>query len=365
MSTNITRYPQLEVDLKKFRHNIDSVVKLCEEKGIDVAGVIKGFHAIPEMVKEFDNSDCKYIATSRMEQIIDSKNSGCNKPFFLIRIPMLSEVEELVQYVDYSLNSEMAVLDKINAECEKQGKRHGVVLMSDLGDLREGFWDVDEMVKAASYVENQLENIDLMGIGTNLGCYGSVKATPEKMHELIDIAEKIEAAIGRQLEIISGGGTTSAIMVFDDTMPKRINHLRIGEGIILAYDYVSLFGVNAEFLNQDVFTLKAEVIEVKDKPSHPVGELSFDAFGHVQTYVDRGIRRRALVALGKVDFGDADMLLPRNKDIEILGASSDHLILDIENCKDAIHVGDIVEFDLCYATMVYATSSKNIHIVTK
>lgn len=364
MSTK-KRYPQLEVDLKKFRHNIDSVVQLCDEKGIKVAGVIKGFHAIPEMVKEFDDSSCTYIASSRMDQIIDSKKLGCKKPFFLIRVPMLSEIEDLVQYVDYSLNSEIAVLDKINAECQKQGKRHGVVLMVDLGDLREGFWDETEMVNAASYVENQLEWIDLMGIGTNLGCYGSVKATPEKMNDLITIAEKIEAVIGRQLEIISGGGTTSTGMVFDGTMPDRINHLRIGEGIILAHDYGSLFGVNADFLNQDVFTLKAEIIEVKDKPSHPVGELTFDAFGHVQTYVDRGIRRRALAALGKVDFGEPDMLLPKNSAIEILGASSDHLILDMENCKEDIHVGDIVEFDLCYATMVYATSSKNINIVIK
>ncbi|MFV0518055.1 MAG: alanine racemase [Aminipila sp.] len=365
MSANKARYPQLEVDLQKFRHNIDSVANLCQEQDIDVAGVIKGFHAIPEMVLEFDKSPCKYIASSRMEQIIDSKNIGCKKPFFLIRLPMLSEIEDLVKYVEYSLNSEITVLDKINSECQKQGRRHGVVLMVDLGDLREGFWDLDELVKAASYVENQLENIDLMGVGTNLGCYGSVKATPEKMNELIVAAEKVEAAIGRKLDIISGGGTTSTEMVFNKTMPDRINHLRVGEGIILAYDYGALFGVNADFLNQDVFTLKAEVIEVKDKPSHPVGELTFDAFGHVQTYVDRGIRRRALVGLGKVDFGDTDMLLPRNKDIEILGASSDHLILDIENCKEDIHVGDIVEFDLCYATMVYTTSSKNINIVTK
>ena len=365
MNANGARYPQLEVDLKKFRHNIDSMVKLCQEQGIEVAGVIKGFHAIPEMVKEFDNSNCKYIATSRMEQIIDSKEIGCKKPFFLIRIPMLSEIEDLVKYAEYSLNSEQVVLDQINAECRKQGKRHGVVLMADLGDLREGFWNVEEMVKTANYVETQLENVDLMGIGTNLGCYGSIKATPEKMNDLIAIAEKIEAVIGRKLEIISGGATTSAPMVFDKTMPKRINHLRIGEGIILAHDYEALFGVKADFLNQDVFTLKAEVVEVKDKPSYPVGELSFDAFGHAQTYVDRGIRRRALVALGKVDFGDPDMLIPRNDKIEILGASSDHLILDMENCKDEIHVGDIIEFDLCYATMVYATSSKNIHIVTK
>ncbi|MBN7774282.1 alanine racemase [Clostridium aminobutyricum] len=359
------RYPQLEVDLKKLRHNIDTMAALCQQKGINIAGVIKGFHAIPELVKEFDESNCQYIASSRMEQIIESKKAGCNTPFIMIRIPMPSEIPDLVKYVDYSLNSEVSILNKINEECLRQNKRHGVILMADLGDLREGFWDKEEMLQAALHVEKDLSHIDLMGVGTNLGCYGSIKATPEKMNELIDIAERIESAIGRKLEIISGGATTSAIMVFDGSMPERINHLRIGEGMILAYDYGTLFGVDASFLNQDVFTLKAQVIEVKDKPSHPVGELSYDAFGRVQTYEDRGIRRRALVALGKVDIGDADCLLPRNKSIEILGASSDHLILDIEDCKDDLHVGDILEFDLCYATIVYATSSKNITICVK
>lgn len=361
---NTTMYPQLHVDLKKFRHNIDEIVSRCNNSGINVTGVIKGFHGIPEMVREFDDSACISIGSSRIEQLIRVKEDPtCKKPTALIRIPMLSEVETLVKYVDFSLNSEMKVIEKINEECEKQGKRHGVVLMADLGDLREGFWDKDEMVEVAVQIENNLAHVDLMGVGTNLGCYGSIKATPEKLNELIEIAERIEARIGRELEIISGGGTTSTMNVFEGIMPKRINHLRIGEGIILAVDYEKLFNTNSDFLNKDVFTLKAEVIEVKDKPSHPVGELTYDAFGFVQTYEDRGIRKRALVALGRVDIGDPELIMCRNKKIEVLGASSDHLILDIEDVEEEINVGDLIEFDICYANMVYATSSENIHIV--
>lgn len=119
------------------------------------------------------------------------------------------------------------------------------------------------------------------------------------------------------------------------------------------------------FLYQDVFTLRAEIIEVKEKPSYPVGELSYDAFGQVGVYEDRGKRKRALAALGKVDFAYPDMLMCRDEDIEIMGASSDHLILDVENCPGEIQVGDLVEFDLCYATMVFATSSENIHLTFK
>lgn len=361
----MSRFPNLEVDLNKLKHNIDRMVQKCSDQGISVAGVIKGFNGLTELTKVYNNTGCTSIATSRIEQIIQAKEAGVTGPFGMIRLPMLSEVDDIVKHCEYSLHSEKTVLDAINESCIRQGLRHGVVLMADLGDLREGYWDKEEMVKMARYVENQLSNVDLRGIGTNLGCYGSIKATPEKLNELVEIGEAIEMGIGRQLEIISGGGTTTLPIVFDGTVPKRINHLRIGEGIILAYDLMVQFGIDMSFLNQDVFTLKAEIIEVKDKPSFPVGELSFDAFGQVGAYEDRGIRRRALVALGKVDFAYTDMLKPRDKKIQVLGASSDHLILDVEECSESVKVGDIVEFDLCYATLVFATSSKNIHITYK
>ena len=359
------RYPNLEVDLGKLKHNIEQVVARCEEKGIGVAGVIKVFNGIPEMTQVYGETRCTSIASSRIEQIIEAREAGIKGPFAMIRVPMLSEIEDLVKYCDFSLNSELKVLEAINEECLKQGKRHGALLMIDLGDLREGYWDKEEFIKVAAYVENNLSQVDLRGVGTNLGCYGSIKATPEKLNELVEVAEKIEVVIGRELEIISGGGTTTLPIVFDGTVPKRINHLRIGEGIVLAYDMMAQFGIDMSFLNQDIFTLKAQVIEVKDKPSYPVGELSYDAFGNVGVYEDRGIRRRALLALGKVDFAYTDMLMPRNKKIQVMGASSNHLIIDVEEIKDEIKVGDIVEFDLCYATTVFATSSKNVNITFK
>ena len=115
-------------------------------------------------------------------------------------------------------------------------------------------------------------------------------------------------------------------------------------------------------LYQDIFRLKAEVIEVKDKPSYPVGTIAIDAFGHTPTYVDRGIRRRALLAMGKVDYGDPAELLPMDKGIEVLGASSDHTIIDVEDAERDYKVGDIMTFDICYATVVYLTNCRNVHI---
>lgn len=365
MSNAETRYPLVELDLKKFRSNIDQAVERCGKLGIGLAGVIKGFTGIPEGAKQFAEAGVDYIASSRLEQIQGCIDYGIKKSFMLIRVPMLSEIEEAVRITDISLNSEVEVLKALNLEALKQCKVHKVILMIDLGDLREGFWDKKELLDAALMVENQCDGLHLAGVGTNLGCYGSILATPEKMNELIADAEMIEAAIGRKLEIISGGATTSFPMVLNNTMPERINNLRMGEGIILAKDLKDLFHLDMSFMYQDAFTLKAQIIEVKDKPSYPVGQLSFDAFGNVGTYTDRGVRKRALLGIGKVDIAYPDMIFPRDKGIEILGASSDHLILDIQDAEGDYKVGDIVEFDLCYATIVFVTDSPNVRIVCK
>ncbi len=365
MSMLEKKYPYVEVDLGKLRHNIDTVVKMCKDQGIGIAGVVKGFNGIPQTLPLYQDSDCTSIASSRLEHIEDARKMGLTGPFMLIRIPMLSEVPDLVRLTDISLNSEISVLKAINEECKKQGKTHKVILMVDLGDLREGFWDHDELIAAALLVENQLDKVVLEGIGTNLGCYGSINATPEKMEELIGKAKAIEEAIGRKLNIISGGGTTSFPLVVEKKMPREINHLRMGEGIALGKDLADLWGLDMSFLNKDVFTLRAQIIELKNKPSYPVGEIFVDCFGNKGVYVDKGIRKRAILGVGKVDFSLDSQLEPRLEGVEVLGSSSDHLIIDVEDCKEDLKVGDILEFDLRYSTMVYLTASRYVRLEIK
>lgn len=356
------RYPRLEINLASLKHNVAHVVELCGGHGIQVAGVIKGATGDVEVAKAFDWGGAAFIASSRLEQIEDARYAGIEKKMMLIRVPMLSEVSDVIRLADISLNSELEVIKALNEEARAQGKLHKVILMADLGDLREGFWDKDEIVDVAEYIENKMINIQLVGVGTNLGCYGSIMPTTEKLQELVDIAEAIEKRLGRELEYISGGATSSLMRVIDGTIPKRINLLRIGEGILVARDLQQFYGYDLSKFKHDIVRLKAEVIEVKNKPSHPVGEIGVDAFGHKMKYVDRGMRKRALLGVGKVDYGDPSDLLPLEKGIEVLGASSDHTIIDIEDAEKDWKVGDIMEFDVDYATLVYLSNCRNVQI---
>lgn len=362
---NRSPYPMLTVDTAKLYHNIKVVADKCAEYGIKTAGVIKGFNGIPKAAEIFVEAGCSQLATSRMDQIIELREKDVDAEFLLVRIPMISEAEEVAYYADMSLQSEVKVLEAVNAACEKFNKKHGVILMADLGDLREGFWNKDELTETAVYVENNLKNLELKGVGTNLGCYGSIKPTIDKMEDLIAVAEAVEVAIGRELEIISGGATSSYPIVLDGRMPERINHLRIGEGIILAYDLKEIWGLDMNDMHQDVFSLKAEVIEIKNKPTHPVGEIFIDCFGMQPTYEDRGIRKRALLATGKLDYALSDKIFPRKEGVQVIGDSSDHCILDIEECTEPLDIGDIMEFDLSYPSLMYLSNSRYVNIVIK
>ena len=359
----VRKYPQLEVDLSALRSNARQVITHCQQQGIRVCGVVKGVDGLPEVARTMRLCGAEELGTSRLEQVEKCRAAGVGGPWLLIRIPGLSELPDVVRLCETSLQSERVTLDALEEECVLQGKTHRVIVMADLGDLREGFWDKNEMVDVCVHVERELPHVELAGVGVNLTCYGSTKPTPEKMQALLDIAARIEKRIGRKLEIISGGATSSYTLVHWGTMPAGINHLRIGENILLGKDLQVNWGIqDMDYLRMDGFTLRAEVVEVREKPTYPIGEFAIDAFGRKPVYVDRGIRRRAILALGRADVGELESLIPREAGLTVIGGSSDHCIVDVEDCPRRLEVGDIVEFSLCYSHLLYATSRSDITI---
>ncbi len=360
------QYPQLEFDLALLRSNADAVISRCRGMGIRVCGVIKGVDGMPEAARVLRAAGAAELGTSRLEQVAKCRAAGVPGPWLLIRIPGLTELPDVVALCETSLQSEWPTLLALEEECLRQNKTHRVIVMTDLGDLREGFWDKKELVDVCERVERDLPHVQLAGIGVNLTCYGSTKPTPEKMNELVGLARQVEQRIGRKLEIVSGGATSSFTLVHWGTMPAGVNHLRIGEAILLGKDLQVDWGIrDMDYLRMDALTLRAEVVEVKDKPTYPNGEFAIDAFGRKPVYEDRGIRRRAILALGRADVGELESLIPREPGLTVIGGSSDHCIVDVEDCPRRLQVGDIVEFSLCYSHMLYATARSDMRIIFK
>ena len=357
-------FPQLQIDLKKIYSNTIQTVSRCRELGINVCGVIKGCSGSPEIARIMSDAGVYQLGTSRLEHIHKCKEKGINTPFLLVRVPAMSEIPDVVELCDYSLESEMYTVKAIEKECAEKKLCHKIVMMVDLGDLREGYWNKNHFIDDCITIEREYDHIILSGIGVNLGCYGAIKPTIKKMEELSNIALSIECEIHRPLEIISGGATTSFPLIHDGVMPNRINHLRIGDNILLSRGLQTNWKIpDMDYLDMTAFEIRAEVVEMKEKPSNPQGEFAFNAYGKLPQYKDIGIRKRALIALGNADVGEVKELVPIDSGITIVGGSSDYMIIDVTDCSHEVRVGDIVSFYPRYINMLSMTCSQNVKIL--
>jgi predicted amino acid racemase len=223
--------------------------------------------------------------------------------------------------------------------------------MVDLGDLREGIWP-DGLIPLVKEVV-RMQGVRIVGLGTNLTDLNGTIPTYENNKQLVDLAEEIEDKFSLKLEYLSAGNSSSLKLLASGKLPGRINHFRIGEGILLGRETIYREIVSDTY--QDAFVLHAEVIEKKLKPSVPVGDIGQDAFGNVPEVIDKGMMVRSILNIGRQDMR-LEGLTPQNPDLEILGATSDHLLMDTTRSPE-LGIGDIVSFDLNYGALLAAMTS--------
>lgn len=364
-------YPRLVIDIKKLEDNVKTLAAITKDDGnCSLMIVTKGLCADLEMVKMLaKRPEVDFVADSRIKNIKSYSKivRDAGKKTVLIRIPMLSEVDEIVKHVDVCFNSEMETVRAIDKAAAKEGKVQDVLLMIDLGDLREGifFENEDEILKDAMEIKD-MKNVNLYGIGVNLTCYGAIIPKHENLSKLVEIARKIEAKTGLKLEMVSGGNSSSIYLIEsdkmprigrmpkDEKMPEGINNLRLGEAFLLGND--TAYETEIQNTHHDAIKLQAQIVELKEKPSLPIGEVGVDAFGEKPYYEDKGIMKRAIIAVGKQDT-DLGSMTPVDERIEIMGGSSDHIILDLTACNGDYKLGDIVEFTVGYGGMLKLVTS--------
>lgn len=329
------------------------MIKISEKADMSIFGVTKATCGDTKVAEEMIKAGVKGIADSRIENIKQMKKQGINTVFMLLRTPMLTEIGDVVKYADISLNTEIDVIKKLSEEASEIGKKHKIILMVEMGDLREGIpiSDLDNVIIKTK----KLDGVHLYGIGMNLACFGGVVPTKEKIRKFVEIVEKTENKHNIKFEMISGGNSANIPLLLDETEKTKINNLRIGEAILLGLETVNRTPIPGTF--QDTFILESEIIEYKHKESKPYGKITQNAFGETPNYKDIGKINRAILAVGKQDTIPDD-LIPFDKDIKILGSSSDHIILHIKN--DNYKIGDTVKFKLKYGALVNLYTSRYV-----
>ena len=341
--------PRIEINLSKIAHNVKKLAELYGTKGVSIIGVTKGVCGDPKIARLFLKNGIEIIGDSRIANLKRMREAGIQNPFLLLRLPALNEVESVVRYSSISLNSEIETIKEISKAALKNNILHKIILMVELGDLREGIMpsDLENIVKEVI----RLKGIKLAGIGTSLACLGGVLPDDSNMTQLSNIAQSIEAKFGIALEYVSSGNSSVYSWLNSTEDVGRINNVRLGESLLLGGKDLECKGIPG--LYYDAFTLVAEVLESKVKPSIPYGEISVDAFGDIPKFEDRGQIRRVILGIGRQDFLLSG-LCPR-LDIDILGASSDHLIVDAKETN--LKPGDEVMLDVDYGAMLASMTS--------
>lgn len=340
--------PRIEISLTQIQENARVLCDLYGQKGLSLMGVSKAVLGEPAIAQAMVTGGVRFIADSRIENIQKMKRARISAQLVLLRTA-LSQAELVVKNADISFNTEIETLKKLSYYASMHNIIHQVVIMVELGDLREGVLPCDLIPFFKKTLS--LPHLKITGIGCNLACYGGVQPDIKNMRMLSELVEIIESEFNITLNIVSGGNSANYEWFNAARDVGRINNLRIGESILLGCETVNRQAIPG--LHMKAFQLVAEVIESKYKPSAPYGKICQNAFGDIPKFEDRGIRQRSIVALGRQDVLTSG-LRPIDT-LEILGSSSDHVILDSQNHH--LTTGDEVTFDLDYGGLLSAMTS--------
>lgn len=336
----------LTLNKTKLKENFGLLKKKFEENNVAWGVVSKLLCGNRLFLQELIDLGVKEVHDSRISNLAMVKKLNPEVQTVYIKPVSKRNVGKMLEFADVSLNSELETIYWISEEAVRQNKKHKVIIMVETGDLREGVMG-EQLIDFYSHIF-KLPNIEVVGLGTNLNCLNGVMPSTDKLIQLSLYKQIIELKFNKKIPWVSAGTSVTIPLMFTHQLPKGINHFRVGETLFFGVD---LFEEKViEGMHGDVFELHAEIIEMQEKPLLPVGNLAANPQGEV-TEIDESLygqtSYRAIVDVGLLDV-DPKYLMPTDESIEILGASSDMLILNLGDNPDFYKVGDLLTFDLKY-----------------
>lgn len=348
----------IELHQEKLRHNFEYLQRLFTRNDIQWGVVSKLLCGNREYLKVLLDLGIMQILDSRLSNLRVVKHINPEIVTMYIRPPSKRSIKSVIKYADISMNTESATIMLLSEEAQRQKKKHKVMIMIEMGDLREGV--VGE--KVVQFYEKifELPYIEVVGIGTNLNCLSGVLPNPDKLIQLSLYEQLIEAKFNKSIPFVSGGTSITIPLIMKKMLPVGINHFRIGETLYLGNNLFT--GKSIRAMKQNVFMLYTEIIELMEKPLVPTGEIAANVAGEVKTFDESDYGKtsyRAILDIGLLDI-DTEHLIPVDKKVEFSGASSDMIVIDLGSKKPKYKVGDLIAFKLDYLGVLSILNSKYI-----
>lgn len=348
----------ITLDTQKLKKNYQFLDETFIKSGIEWAAVSKMFCGNELFLTELIKLGVKQLCDSRVSNLEMIKSISDEVETIYIKPPPKQSIEAIVRFADISFNTEIETIKMLSEEAKRQNKIHKILIMIELGELREGVLR-EELLTFYSEVF-KLPNISVIGLGTNLTCMYGVLPSHDKLIQLCLYEQLIEAKFNREIEYVSGGSSVTIPLIFKGLLPKGINHFRVGETLYLGTDVYN----NTTFgeMENDVFQLHAEIIELTEKPANPMGEMGQNLMGETLLFdsTDQSeLSHRAIIDIGLLDIDENHIKL-KDGNFEIVGASSDMLVIDLGKNSSNFKVGDLIEFQMDYMGILRTMNSQYI-----
>ncbi len=336
---------QITLNREKLASNFKFLNTIFKENEVDWAIVSKLLCGNKLFLNELLKLPIKEICDSRLSNLRTIKDLRPDVQTVYIKPPSQDIIKDIVRYADVSFNSESETIKLLSDEAQRQGKEHRVIIMIELGDLREGIMGSDLIGFYKAIFE--LPHIKVAGIGTNLNCLNGVMPSQDKLIQLSLYKQLIEATFEVEIPWVTGGTSVTIPLLLNKQLPAAINHFRVGETL---YFGLNLFtGKVFDGMYDNVLELEANIIELTEKPKVPIGTLAENPQGKLKEVNSDDYGKhshRAILDIGLLDISP-NYLIPINNDVEIMDASSDMLVVEVKS-QDNYQVGDTMKFKLKY-----------------
>ncbi len=345
---------------RKLKENYENLDRVFRENNIEWSVVAKVLCGHREYLSALMDLGIQQICDSRLDNLKTIKSINPDIETVFIKPPTQRSARRIVEYADVSFNTELETIKRLSEAATKAKKLHKIVIMIELGELREGVMR-EQFIDFYAQVF-RLPNIEVAGIGTNLTCMYGVLPNHDKLIQLSLYTQLVEAKFNRKIPYISGGASVTIPLIDRGLLPKGINHFRVGETLFLGTDVYN--SQPFPHLHHDVFKLYAEIIELNEKPLIPIGEMGQNLSGQLAQFdpsLEGSSTQRAIVDLGLLDVEEGH-IAPVDNEIQIAGASSDMIVLDLGENPQNLQVGDLVEFRMDYMGLLRIMNS---HYVSK
>ncbi|MCE5089976.1 alanine racemase [Staphylococcus devriesei] len=315
----------IDINLSKIAYNAEMLRSLLEEQDIQLTPVIKCVAGDTQIIETLIQLGFNHFADSRLENITTTTSEKIN--YLLLRPTAKNQYEELIKTVKISMQTEIETIRQLNEMAARLNDKHQVMLMIDWKDGREGILTYNVLEYIREIIA--MKHIQLVGIAFNFMCFKSMAPTEDDIYAMNQFVGAIENELGFRLKIISGGNSSMLPQLMYNDL-GCINELRIGETLFRGIDTTTFQPMPR--LYQDAITLEAEIIEIKPRviSTNQCYLQAILDIGYIDTYIEK--------------------IIPINDKVKIIGATSDHLMVDLDN-QDFYQVGDTMQFSLEYEAL--------------